>query len=302
MANFENTEAFDPDFLEHLRGLTVRLQQRKKMRQRGGQLSPSSGFTREFKDFRSYSRRDDYREIDWNLFARLDRLFIRLYEEVQEFHVHVLCDDSLSMAEPMPEKAVLVQKLSLAFGLAALVGNHRLSVYRVTDSIEPVVSSIKGQGSFQRLIEGVKSLRFEGQTNCQSAFSDFVPTRRRYGVVFILTDGFGASLSDLTNALTPISNWYAENHLIQILAASEGQLDSSSDLRFEEVETKRSLTLQISPEDSSLYEKMFEEFCDELSDSCTAKGVAYQRWRTSDEFDRLLLQVLSKGVSLQGDM
>ncbi len=301
MPNLENSSAFDPEFLEHLRGLTMRLQQRKLLRQRGGQHSPSSGFTREFRDFRSYSRRDDYREIDWNLFARLDRLFIRLYEEVQEFHVHILCDDSLSMVEPTGEKAVLVQKLSLAFGLAALVGNHRVSVYQVSDTISPVVNALKGQGTFQRLVEAVKSLRFEGRTNFEGALSDFSPTKRRYGVVFLLTDGFGDTLNDLSDSLRSVASWYAEKHLVQIVAPQDGQLDIRSDPQFIDVESKRGLKVNLSPEDVSLYEQLHEEFCDDLKDACGEKGINYQRWSTDAEFDRLLMEVLSRGVSLQAD-
>ena len=68
------------------------------------QSSPSTGYTREFKDFRHYTRDDDYRAIDWRLYARLDKLFIRLYEEIQEYHIHVMIDTSASMNQPFKEK------------------------------------------------------------------------------------------------------------------------------------------------------------------------------------------------------
>ena len=90
-------EIFDADFLDRLRAMALRLRKRKQLRKKGMQQTPATGYTREFKDFRSYTQNDDFRSIDWRLYARLDRLFIRLYEEIQEFHVHVVVDTSASM-------------------------------------------------------------------------------------------------------------------------------------------------------------------------------------------------------------
>ncbi|MBU6179422.1 MAG: DUF58 domain-containing protein, partial [Verrucomicrobia bacterium] len=70
-------DLFDADFLDRLRALFLRLRKRKQLRRKGLQATPATGFTREFKDFRHYTPRDDYRSIDWRLYARLDRLFIR---------------------------------------------------------------------------------------------------------------------------------------------------------------------------------------------------------------------------------
>ena len=79
-----DTELFDPDFLGRLRTMFFKLRKRRQLKKKGLQNTHVSGFTREFKDYRQYSPGDDYRSIDWKLYARLERMFIRIYEEVQD--------------------------------------------------------------------------------------------------------------------------------------------------------------------------------------------------------------------------
>src|SRR5262245_5290873 len=113
-----DTEIFDPQFLDRLRLLYFKLRKRRQLQKPGAQATPASGFTREFKDHRQYSPGDDFRLIDWRMFARLEKMFIRIFEEVQELHVHILIDRSRSMVEPYAEKRVAA--LQLAVGLAYL--------------------------------------------------------------------------------------------------------------------------------------------------------------------------------------
>jgi hypothetical protein len=101
----DRAELFDPGFLDRLRMLALRLRKRRQLLRRGSQSTPATGFTREFKDYRHYTPREDYRAIDWRLYARLDKLFVRLYEETQELNLHILVDTSTSMAAALSRKA-----------------------------------------------------------------------------------------------------------------------------------------------------------------------------------------------------
>ena len=94
----EREELFDSVFLDRLKMLTLRLRKRKELLRRGNQATPATGFTREFKDYRHYTAKEDYRAIDWRLYARLGKLFVRLYEETQELSLHIVLDTSHSMA------------------------------------------------------------------------------------------------------------------------------------------------------------------------------------------------------------
>jgi len=158
-------EIFDAEFLDRLRALFLRLRKRKQLKRKGIQSTPASGFTREFKDYRNYTAMDDYRAIDWRLYARLDRLFIRLYEEIQEFHVHVVVDTSASMAEPFASKRTTALKLAVALSYMGLVGNHRVSLYEIGDHVGDPPPPLKGQGNLQRVLDFARGLEFGGITD-----------------------------------------------------------------------------------------------------------------------------------------
>ncbi len=125
-------ELFDAEFLDRLRALFLRLRKRKQLRRKGLQNTPATGFTREFKDFRHYTPKDDFRAIDWRLYARLDRLFIRLYEEIQEFHVHIVIDTSASMVEPFPEKRLTSLSPSPTWAWSGITGSVSTASARVS--------------------------------------------------------------------------------------------------------------------------------------------------------------------------
>src|SRR5262245_23361139 len=129
-------QLFDADFLDRLRSLFFKLRKRRSLKHKGVQSSPASGFTREFKDRRHYSPGDDYRSIDWRLYARLDKTFVRIFEEVQEFHVHILLDRSLSMNEPHREKAIAGMRLAVALAYLGLVNGHRVSLFSMAEGAQ----------------------------------------------------------------------------------------------------------------------------------------------------------------------
>ena len=182
----ESEELFDPQFLDRLRAMFLRLRKRKQLKKKGIQATPATGFTREFKDYRSYTPNDDYRSIDWRLYARLERLFIRLYEEVQEFHIHVVIDASESMARPFKEKRLNALKLAVALSYLGLVSQHRVSLYSMKEKVIDSMPPIKGQGNIQRVIDFLSKLEFGGETHLRQCFRDFKPSRQRYGVILSL--------------------------------------------------------------------------------------------------------------------
>ncbi|NOX99145.1 MAG: DUF58 domain-containing protein, partial [Verrucomicrobia bacterium] len=190
-----NEELFDAEFLDRLRALFLRLRKRKQLRKKGMQSSPSTGYTREFKDFRHYTRDDDYRSIDWRLYARLDKLFIRLYEEIQEYHIHVMIDTSASMNQPFKEKQTAALKLGVALSYLGLVGHHRVSLYTMGERIQPAMPPLKGQGNIQRIIDYLGKVQFGGMTNLDRCFHGFRPSRRRYGIIFVVSDFFGSGIN-----------------------------------------------------------------------------------------------------------
>ncbi|MDF1657282.1 MAG: DUF58 domain-containing protein [Verrucomicrobiales bacterium] len=293
-------ELFDADFLDRLRALFLRLRKRKQLRRKGLQSTPATGFTREFKDFRHYTPRDDYRAIDWRLYARLDRLFIRLYEEIQEFHVHVVVDTSASMQSPHSEKRSTGLKLAVALAYMGLVGHHRVSLYSMGDVVEDPPPPLKGQGSLQRVLDFASGLEFGGVTNLNKCFENFQPSRRRYGIIFVISDLYGQDVDEARDAIKHAAKWPGEVHFIQVFHPSEAKPDLDGEIELVDVETREHRRLWITPRDRKRYEERYEEFLTDIEKSCQSRQIDYQRWRTDNPFDELFLDLLSRGSALAG--
>lgn len=293
-------ELFDADFLDRLRALYLRLRKRKQLRRKGLQATPATGFTREFKDFRHYTPRDDYRSIDWRLYARLDRLFIRLYEEIQEFHVHIVIDTSASMVEPFPEKRLTSLKLAVALAYMGLVGHHRVSLYAMGESLGAAPAPFKGQGSLQRVLDFATELKFGGLTDLDRCFESFQPGRRRYGIIFVISDLYGRDPDEACEAIRHASAWPGETHFIHVLHPWEEKPDLEGEIELFDVETREHRRMWFTPEDRERYQRAYQHYLSRIESTCQSRQIDYQRWRTDDPFDELFLDLLSRGSALAG--
>lgn len=300
----ENTTAsedlFDAEFLDRLRALFLRLRKRKQLRRKGMQSSPSTGYTREFKDYRRYTRDDDYRAIDWRLYARLDKLFIRLYEEIQEYHIHVMIDTSASMDKPFGEKRAAALKLGVALSYLGLVGHHRVSLYTMGERIQEAMPPLKGQGNIQRIIDHLRKVSFGGLTNLDRCFREFRPSRRRYGIIFVVSDFFGTGINEAHEAVRHATNWPGELHFIQLYHPQERSPRLDGEIELVDVETEEHRRLWLTKRDLKRYEETFDKFLHDVERSCLSRQMDYQQWRTEESFEDQFLELLSRGSALAG--
>lgn len=294
----DNEEIFDADFLDRLRALFLRLRKRRQLRKKGIQSTQSTGFTREFKDYRHYTPDDDYRAIDWMLYARLERLYIRLYEEIQEFHIHVLIDTSASMQTPFPEKRLIALKLAVALSYLGLVGQHRVSLYQMGERVIEGLPPQKGQGNIQRIIDYARRLEFGGLTDLERCFTEFRPSRRRYGILFVLSDLYGRGVDETSEAVRLAATWPGETHFIHIFHPWEQHPDLDGEIELIDVETQEHRRLWFTRRDRRKYEERFELFLKEIEHSCKSRQIDYQRWRTDLPFEEPFLELLSRGSAL----
>ncbi len=293
-------ELFDAGFLDRLRALFLRLRKRKNLRRRGVQQSPAAGLTREFKDYRHYVRQDEYRSIDWRLYARLERLFVRLYEEVREFHLHIVVDASVSMASPFPEKRVHALQLAVALSYLGLTGHHRVSLYAMRERIVDVLPPLKGQGHIHRVIDSLRGLEFEGITHLRQSFASFRPSRQRYGVIFVLSDLIGQNPDVVEEALRHVGNWPGESHLIHIFHPWEQAPELEGEVRLVDVETGEARKMWITRRDLQHYTESFNAYLRVVELACASRQVDCVPWRTDGVFEDLFLDLLGRGSVLAG--
>ena len=296
----QSEELFDPEFLDRLRALFFKLRKRRQLRKKGVEATPATGFTREFKDFRHYTPRDDYRTIDWQLFARLDRLFIRLYEEVQEFHVHILIDTSASMEKPFTEKKKMALKIGVALAYMGLVGQHRVTLSTMNEKVVNPLPPLKGQGNIQKVIDYFSGLEFGGLTELETCFHEFRPSRQRFGIIFVISDFFGAEIGAASRSLRMASSWAGEPHLIHVFHPLEKKPDMEGEIELVDVETDEVRRLWFTKRERERYEKEFERYRLDLERGCLKRQIDYLAWTTDQPFEDMFLSLLSRGSALSG--
>lgn len=293
-------ELFDADFLQRLRTLFFKLKRRRQLKQKGLQRTQAAGFTREFKDHRAYTSRDDFRSIDWRLYARLEKLFIRLYEEIQEFHVHIVIDRSASMVEPHPGKRIQALRLAVALAYLALMNQHRVSILSFADTIRQELRPLKGQGHIHTVLQHLGGLEFGGQTDIAGSLARFRPGRDRRGLVFIISDLFGQDPFASRDALHQAIRWPAETHVVHVLDPREVRPELDGEVQLIDVETGETRRLSLTPADIERYAGAVEAFLAELEQSCNQRRIHYTSWFTDQSFEQLFLSLLSRGSSLAG--
>ena len=284
---------FDPDFLRRMRALFFKLRQRHRLRHRGVQPTPALGFTREFKDYRQYTRSDDFRSIDWRLFARTERLFVKLYEEIQEFHVHILIDRSASMVDPFPRKRVAAVRLAAALAYLGLLNQHRVSIHSFGTGLREEIPPAKGQGHIHRMIRTLSALEFGGETDLR-VLTRFRPRRDRRGIVFILSDLLGRDGEDPVPALQASSAWPAETHVVHVLDPEELRPQWLGDVQLTDVETGEQASFAITEADLQRYGDALRDHLDRIAEGCASRRLSYVPWRSDESFERRFLELLTR--------
>src|SRR3954463_16516052 len=139
------TQLLDPKFLVRLEQLELVSRKIFLGRMKGERLSRKKGQSVEFADYRNYVVGDDLRFLDWNLFARLDRLFIRLFMEEEDLHFYVLIDNSLSMDFGDPTKLHYAKQVAAALAFVGLVNLDRVVVEVFNDRITQSLPAVRGK-------------------------------------------------------------------------------------------------------------------------------------------------------------
>ena len=294
----EERDLFDAEFLGKLRRLFLKLRKRRELRRQGRQASPSAGFSREFKDHRHYTPGDDFRTIDWRLFARLEKMFIRIFEEIQEFHIHILIDRSASMHEPHPAKRTLALRLAAALAYLGLVNSHRVSILSMSEGVQRAMPPLKGQGHIHEILKSLAGLEFDGVTRLEESFKLFRPGRDRKGIVFLISDFFGRQPEEAAGALKHAAAWLSETHVIHILDPLEMRPLLEGEIRLIDVETEEARRIWLSRRDIEIYVQAFGKYLDDIQRACVTRQINYLAWTTDRAFEDMFLELLSSGSVL----
>jgi uncharacterized protein (DUF58 family) len=280
----------DPDFLVRLQRLEIVSKKIFVGKTKGERLSKRKGQSVEFADFRSYAVGDDLRFLDWNLFARLDRLFLRLFLEEEDLHVYILIDNSLSMEFGNPTKLHYARQVAAALGFIGLTNMDRVVVEAFNDRIAQSTPPLRGRRSLWRLTSFLESIEPAGPSDLTRALKAFSLKSSGKGVVIILSD-----FMDKGGYMEGLRFLIARNmdvYVIQILSQEEIDPPLTGDLKLTDVEDGDEAEVTVSAPLLKKYKETLAAYRGKLSEFCIRRGVNYLFTSNQVPFDRLVLGYL----------
>jgi len=320
---------FDLSLLPRLEPLSLVARRVRAGQAVGERRSTKRGTSVEFADYRDYARGDDLRRVDWNVYARLERPFVKLFEEEEDLAVHLLLDGSGSMdwggrsggqgdkgaggqgdggtrrqgdKESDENKWLYARRLAAALGYVALVSGDHLTVSQLqpptsnfqlpTSNLQSPFGPVRGRGHVLRLFDWLAGLDAGGTTDLNATLRAYAVSGGRAGLVLLISDLF--SPAGYVEGLTRLAARGHEIAVLHVLAPDEVEPPIGGDLRLLDVETGESQEVTIDGGMRALFRRRLAAWRDEIQANCRARDVHYLPIETDTPFDRVVLYELRR--------
>ncbi len=259
---------------------------------RGERLSPRKGLSIEFADYRHYVPGDDLRHLDWNILARLDRAYLRTYQDEQELPVHLVLDCSASMAFGEPTKFDAARSLAACLGYIGLISGD--AIYPTALHHQPSEARpLRGRAAFTRLVEWLRTRQPDGR-HLAASLQRFAHANLPTGMVFILTDGLDEQFPD---ALRALSGRRHEVVLLHILSEAELDPDLEGDLRLIDAETGEAIDITATSGVLQEYQRRLKAHNEAIQQACRRIGAMYVPVRNTQPPQAVVIRELyARGV------
>lgn len=295
----------DSTLLARLSTLSFHVRRPRRGQVQGERRSTKRGTSSvEFADYREYARGDDLRWVDWNVYARLERPFVKLFEEQEDLAVHLLVDGSGSMAWEGDQEVEgqnkwdYARKLAAALGYVALVGGDRLRVVLLRGrEVAGVWGPVRGQGNALRLFAWLAELEAGGTTDLSAALRAYALAGGRAGLVLLVSDLF--SPSGIADGLSALAAHGHEVALLHLLTPDEVDPPLTGDLRLVDVETGETQEVTVDGGVRDLYRRRLAAWQDEIRTICHIREGLYIPLITATPLDRVLLHNLRRARLLR---
>jgi len=278
------------EFMARLDQLDVMSRKLLAGKMKGERRSKRRGQSVEFADYRNYVIGDDLRFIDWNIYARLDRLFLKLFLEEEDLAVHILVDVSKSCDFGEPNKAIYMKKVAAALGYIGLVNYNRVSISAIADGVVDDTGGLRGRTRVAQMIDFLVKLQPQGASNLSEACRRFALTHRQKGVCIILSDFFDKGGYEA--GLRYVSGGKYDLFAVQILAPQEIEPDLQGDLKLRDIEDDDMAEVSITQPLLKQYKANLNAYCLAVKEYITRRGGTYLFASSSVPFDTLVLNYL----------
>lgn len=318
---------FDDAFLKRLEYLDIVARKAIASAERGERRSRKLGAGLEFADHRRYSPGDDFKHIDWNVYARLGKLLLRQYEEEEDLYIYMMVDASASMdvgrhapalpsspraqvphgeAHPSatrerlsPARTKLDQARRIAAALAyiALASLDRASLVTFSEKLGQRLMPARGKAQIFRILEFLRKVDPGGATTLGETMRAFVHDTKRRGLVVVLSDFYAQD--GWEEGLNLLRYHRFEPVVVQLVDERELHPDLRGDILLVDVETSQTKEITLTPRLIDKYRAAHKAFSSELESHCKSRQIPYFQASVQAPFDDLVIGMLRSGGILK---
>ncbi|MDX2119036.1 MAG: DUF58 domain-containing protein [Planctomycetota bacterium] len=288
-------DLLDADLIARITPLDITSRKVFAGKLKGERRSKKRGQSVEFADHRPYVVGDDLRRIDWNIFGRLDRLFLKLFLEEEDLGLHIIIDASASSDCGEPNKFLFMQKAAMALGYVGLVNLNRVAATAMGAAAGGVVSAVRdlrGRRRTHDLSRFVCGVTPGGNFSFRDAAQRIALTRRGKGVMVVFSDFFFKD--GYETGLRLLSGHGYDLFIVQVLSPQEDSPTLTGDLKLKDVEDGDTAEVTISAPLLKRYKQNLDAYRSQLAAFCAQREITYLSVRSDTPIDTLLLDYMRR--------
>lgn len=293
MPAFDRSDLFDPQFLQSLSRLHLRAKRVAAGGRHADQRSRDLGAGIEFKDFRPYSAGDDFRAIDWTIYQRLGRVFLRLFEEMEDLPVYLVPDISRSLFLESPPRAKTGLRTALALASIALNQHDSVGIFPFSDQLDVLLRPQSGSGRIMRFASALAGLEPGKTTNLHESLRKLMALRLRPGLLVLISDFFEPG--GLAPALRQLGRMRHKLLLVQLFRKSDRDPDLQGDYELVDCETGEAASVSITPAIRDRYRKSYATFEEQLTGFARKRGAGLLQMDVEEEVLPQLSELFETG-------
>ncbi len=291
----KNTDIFlDEEFLRKLEHLKLMAQHGIHGSHRGEYSSWHAGTSLEFLDYRKYQAGDDLRYVDWNVYGRLNKLFIKLFRAEKNQTVHILLDMSRSMKTGNPPKHICAKKIAAALCYICLANLNQIGITALTDTLGPAISPAGGRQVYLSVVNFLSELEPDNKTDLNACLSEYAFACKQPGIAVILSDLLDPK--GIEKGLKALRYSRFDTSIIQVLDHEELFPSLNGNLILKDVETGE--IKQVTPDRRLLetYQRRIQGLIEAARDICRQTGIDYHLFDTRIPFEDFLINYITRGT------
>jgi uncharacterized protein (DUF58 family) len=287
-----NSPLLSPQLLAQLERLELVSRKIFRGRMKGERRSKRKGQSVEFADFRQYVPGDDLRFIDWNVFARLERLYLKLFLEEEDLHFYSLIDASTSMDFGEPTKLQYAKQLAAALGFIGLCRADRVKIESLGTTSKNPGPALRGRSSLWRMQDYLAGIESGENVSLADGIKNFCLRNPGKGILVLITDLLDKA--GYEKALRFLVAQQMDVYLIHVLSPEEVAPDVKGDLRLIDAEDSDVAEITVSRPLLDKYKRMLASFVDGAREFCTRRGMTYLMVNSQTPVETLVANYLRK--------